>query len=59
MEYSYIELECRVEVIMYLVKVGVSVNEWSIDGILFFYMVILMNELDIFVVLFDCGVDVM
>lgn len=44
---------------MYLVKVDVSVNEWSIDGILFFYMVILMNELDIFVVLFDCGVDVM
>lgn len=44
---------------MYLVKVGVSVNEWGIDGILFFYMVILMNELDIFVVLFDCGVDVM
>lgn len=44
---------------MYLVKVGVSVNEWIIDGILFFYMVILMNELDIFVVLFDCGVDVM
>lgn len=44
---------------MYLVKVGVSVNEWSIDGILFFNMVILMNELDIFVVLFDCGVDVM
>lgn len=44
---------------MYLVKVCVSVNEWSIDGILFFYMVILMNELDIFVVLFDCGVDVM
>lgn len=44
---------------MYLVKVGVSVNEWSIDGFLFFYMVILMNELDIFGVLFDCGVDVM
>lgn len=44
---------------MYLVNVGVSVNKWSIDGILFFYMVILMNELDIFVVLFDCGVDVM
>lgn len=59
MEYSQTELERRAEVITYLVKAGVSVNERSTDGISPLHMATLTNELDILVALLDWGADVM
>lgn len=59
MKYSQTELERRAEVITYLVKAGVSVNERNADGISPLHMATLTNELDILVALLDCGADVM
>ncbi|XP_062595431.1 uncharacterized protein LOC134256777 [Saccostrea cucullata] len=56
--YEQIDMEQRADVIKYLVKAGVSVNERNVDGISPLHLATLKNDLDILVALLDCGADV-